>query len=92
MNFKTILDAWIIANNPTDQQKKLADARLDICNLCPSKTELVKKLQLTVICMECGCPIIKKVHTNLFDSCPLGKWKDVDTILFPTQKTEKSLF
>ena len=91
MNFKTILDAWIIANNPTEQQQKLADARLEICESCPSKTEIVKRLKMAVVCRECGCPIIKKIYTNIHNACPLQKWEDVDNEYFPTQKHKPTL-
>ena len=37
MNFKEIIEAWIIAGNPTYAQKELAEKRGTICDDCPSK-------------------------------------------------------
>ena len=39
-NFKEIIEAWIIAGNPTDAQRELAEARGKICDECPSKKHL----------------------------------------------------
>ena len=40
LNFKQIIEAWIIAGNPTDAQRQLAEARGAICDECPSKKSL----------------------------------------------------
>ena len=37
MDIRKIIEAWIIAYNPNEDQKKLAALRGDICEGCPSK-------------------------------------------------------
>jgi len=91
MNIKTIIDAWIIAFNPTKKETELAMERSQICDICPSKKEFIRNIELSVVCTECGCPIGKKIYTNIYNACPLGKWKEVDRKYFPEQKVKKTL-
>jgi hypothetical protein len=87
----TIADAWITAVNPTESQKKLAEARWNICKQCP---EFREKRPVTgePYCNDCGCPLNKKIFSKVYNECPLGKWKDVDDLLWGnTQKKKKSL-
>jgi hypothetical protein len=76
--FKEIIDAWVIAKNPTTEQKILAENRYNICNVCPSKKTVTSKLEIGVVCGECGCPITKKIFSTEINACPLKKWKEVD--------------
>jgi hypothetical protein len=70
-----IVGAWITSFNPDENEKKLAENRYSICFTCPNR---VKKLGIEV-CNKCGCPLSKKIFTQkLNDSCPLGKWDEVD--------------
>jgi hypothetical protein len=87
MDVIEIINAWKIANNPTPNQEKLAELRGKICDGCPSKKIITKKLKLATICNQCGCPIAKKIFTPKFNACPLGKWEEVDT---PYIKEKKS--
>jgi hypothetical protein len=87
MDVIEIINAWKIANNPTPKQEKLAELRGKICDGCPSKKIITKKLKLATICNQCGCPIAKKIFTPKFNACPLGKWEEVDT---PYIKEKKS--
>lgn len=87
MNIKKIIEAWMIANNPTDEQKELAELRANVCENCPSNIKVVFHL-----CNECGCPIAKKIFTNDFNACPLQKWNEIDDKYFPNRKKEKTLF
>jgi hypothetical protein len=92
-NLFTIIEAWKIAKNPTRTQKELADKRALICDTCPSKKTITKKLEVGVICGECGCPIVKKIFTPKNEQCPLGKWQEVESLFFSDAiKTKKSLF
>lgn len=91
INIKTILEAWAISYNPTEKENELAIARLKICDNCSSKKELIKKVQLLVVCSECGCPLVKKIYTNSYNACPLMKWGEVDEKYFPPQKSKKTL-
>lgn len=87
---REIGESWIIANNPSENQLKLAEARLDICKGCD---KMVKGTLVEFKCSECGCPISKKIFSPKYDSCPLHKWLDVESsILFDdTQKKDNSL-
>ena len=89
MDFLKIAKAWIASANPSDKQLELTKKRHDICNTCPSK---VKAILGYYKCNECGCPISKKIFSDQFNGCPLKKWESVDTMYFPKQKLEKTLF
>lgn len=91
-NLFTIIDAWVVANNPTRNQIELSDERAKICETCPSKKEIIKGKQWSFICGECGCPIAKKTFTPKDKQCPLGKWEEVESNYFPKkEKTNKSV-
>lgn len=92
LDFKKILEAWKISANPTDKQSELAKKRLEICDICPSKKEILKGKTWSHICSECGCPINKKIFTNQYNECPLDKWKDVDVQYFKLiEKNKKTI-
>ena len=91
MNFKQIIEAWIIAGRPTHAQRELAEARGKICDECPSKKILIEGIEIATICGECGCPIGKKVFTNDYNPCDLKKWAEVDDKFFTKRKDNKSL-
>ncbi len=75
MNIKEIVKAWFTSFVGTDEQKKLAVERLDVCNSC----EHIKTNQVGVIvCGNCGCPINKKIFSPIYNSCPLKKWEESD--------------
>ena len=87
----TIADAWFTASNPTPEQKLLAEARWNICIQCP---EFREKRDITgdPFCNDCGCPLQKKIFSKKYNECPLGKWKDVDDLLYKdTMKKTKTL-
>jgi hypothetical protein len=88
MNFKQIIEAWSISNNPNERQLKLAELRGRICDDCDSKNSILKKIPF---CTECGCPLSKKIFTNDFNPCPLKKWKEVDDKYFNPTKQKKTL-
>lgn len=77
-NIKTITQSWFDSYFGTDEQKKLAAERLEICNQCPSKKEIIKSQNWSIVCGECGCPINKKIFSKKIKECPLDKWKEVD--------------
>jgi hypothetical protein len=90
--FKEIINAWVIANNPREEERLLAEKRFSICDICPEKKVITDKIKIATICGKCGCPIAKKIFTTQFNACPLKKWESVDNIFYPkTQKTEKTL-
>lgn len=91
-DFKKIINAWITAANPTKSQSELAEKRFEICNTCPSKTEIIKGKKWSYVCGECGCPLNKKIFTNQFDACPLSKWKEVEQPYFNySEKNKKTI-
>jgi len=87
---KEIAQSWIIANNPTDAQLKLAEERYKICQGCD---KMVDGLLGNPKCDECGCPINKKIFSPKFDACPLHKWLDIEDsdVFNNTRKKDKSL-
>lgn len=92
MNIKEIIQAWIIAGNPTDVQRELAEERGKICDDCPYKKTFIDSIRIATVCTACGCPITKKVFSNQFNACTLRKWEKIDENYFPAQKNEKTLF
>ena len=72
-----IIQAWWIASNPTKEQSQLAQKRLQICKGCDS---MVESVVFEFKCNECGCPIGKKIFTNVMGSCDLKKWNKVEGI------------
>ena len=67
-----IAKAWIIASNPTKEEKTKALERSSICDDCDSK-RFNDHLKFDY-CNECGCPLSKKIYSPI-NSCPLNKWK-----------------
>jgi len=74
-----ILKAWITAENPNKIQKELAELRLNICMGCDMRKEVVNNKKWSALCGKCGCPLSKKIFTDQYGSCPLGKWDEVET-------------
>jgi len=87
MNIKTIIEAWVIAHNPTEKQKEIAEERAKVCERCDAR----KKLASIHYCKKCGCPIAKKIFTNSPNPCPLKKWDDVDSQYFKIKKKKTLL-
>jgi hypothetical protein len=87
----TIADAWITAANPTNEQKKLAEARWNVCIQCP-EFRAERDVTGDPYCNDCGCPLKKKIFTRNFSECPLGKWKPVDDILYDATLKKKKTF
>ncbi len=83
-NVKEIITAWAISFNPDSRQGQLAKARLEICKDCPSAKHYIG----VETCSDCGCPIKKKVFTDSYNPCPLGKWEDVDDSFFNAKKNK----
>lgn len=85
-DIKKIIDAWLISANPSESQKELAELRGAVCKDCESNTNVGFH-----ICSECGCPIAKKIFTDEFNACPLGKWKEIDDKFFPNRKKNRTI-
>jgi len=69
-----IAKAWIISENPTPQQKIIAEYRIGICDSCPKKAHN-ETINLHY-CSECMCPLNRKIFSPLpgYEACPLSKW------------------
>ena len=93
----TIGKAWLIASNPTPEQKDLSIKRYSICLDC----EYYKKSRPIThdeYCSVCLCPISKKIFSDNFNECPKGKWESVDIEFesivkkeHPVEKTKKTI-
>jgi hypothetical protein len=79
IDYKEILDAWIISLNPTSEQQELAKLRLQVCSGCEYRKEMVRGLKWSVLCTECGCPLNKKVFSTTYNACGLKKWGEIDS-------------
>jgi hypothetical protein len=86
-----IVNAWIIAANPTKEQTILADARLKICNSC----EFIRHQERSgnPYCGDCGCPLKKKIFSKKYDACPKHYWLEVENtdVFKNTQKNTKTM-
>lgn len=73
----TIAEAWVVAANPKDWQKELANSRYAICLECEHyrKTRPVTNDEH---CSDCGCPISKKIFSQKINECPKDKWLPVE--------------
>jgi hypothetical protein len=68
---KDIAISWWRAANPTKKQSDIAEKRLEICMRCDSRKE---SIVFEYVCGECGCPIGKKIFSDIKQPCPLNKW------------------
>jgi hypothetical protein len=68
---KEILLSYMTAMNPTQEQKEIAEKRLEICMGC----EEWSKDGLVEYCKSCGCVTKVKVFTPAGSgACPKSKW------------------
>jgi len=74
-DIKEIAVAWIRAANPTEEQARIAQSRMAICDSCVHKE--FRTLTRTYVCNACGCPLQKKVFTPKGASgCPKKYWTE----------------
>lgn len=69
---KEIIVAWATKINPTDEQKAVAEKRLETCMSCEHfKTNVIG----AEVCSLCGCATKAKVFSPVgADACPQKKW------------------
>jgi hypothetical protein len=85
-----IVSAWITSFNPSEDEKKLAEKRYEICFGCEKRGKNLINIE---VCKECGCPLSKKIFTLTDqESCPLNKWESVDEEFRKTKKNKHKLF
>jgi hypothetical protein len=75
MNLKEVWKAWVTSFNPNDEERKIAEERLEVCKKCEEWGEL-PLLPLYAYCKKCLCPIDKKIFAESNESCPLKKWNN----------------
>ena len=69
---KEIVTAWAIAVNPTEEQKEVAEQRLQTCMGCESWAKSAVGIEY---CSICGCLTKAKVFSPKgIQACPLNKW------------------
>jgi hypothetical protein len=84
--FITIMKAWGIASFHNEEQKQLAEERMEVCNGCEFLGEINMSdvsgnlIDNYFMCRGCGCPIKTKIYTPKSSpkehKCPQGKWID----------------
>jgi hypothetical protein len=68
---KEIILAFATAMNPNQEQKEIAEIRLQTCMGCEFWVDAVISY-----CSECGCSTKGKVFTpRNANACPKGKWE-----------------
>jgi hypothetical protein len=68
---KEILLSYMTAMNPTEEQKEVAEKRLEICATC----EFWVQTSIRNYCSKCGCTTSAKVFSPVGSSaCPEKKW------------------
>jgi hypothetical protein len=67
-----IVQSYASMVNPTEEQKKLAEIRLQTCMACE---EFGKNVAGIHYCKKCGCATKAKVFSPRgMQACPLDKW------------------
>lgn len=70
--FLEITQSWITALNPSEEQQKIADQRIAICNTCEFRKH--NDVADFFYCGDCGCPLKGKIYSPIEKSCPKQKW------------------
>jgi hypothetical protein len=93
IDFKEVINSWIIKFNPTDNEKQLSEERLTICQNCVYYSEVLKKREWSAVCTECNCPLAAKIFTPKTNSCRVGYWEEVDKKygIYMDTKTNKTI-
>lgn len=69
-----IFKSFSIAFDPNEEQAALAAERIKVCNDCEHKDIKIGISR----CGMCGCLIKVKIFSPAENSCPAGKWEDID--------------
>jgi len=89
IDYKEIFKAWKASFKPTTTQEELAKKRLSICLGCEHRKEVLKGVEWSAVCGKCGCPLNKKVFSQNFSPCPMGKWEIVDSQYIKSLESKK---
>ena len=87
---KEIAQAWIIAAKPTAYQKELAEQRYNICLGCKYYGE-ARPITGDEYCIDCLCPLDKKIFSPKTDACPQHFWLEIETKYFKEKNTKTLL-
>lgn len=87
---KEIAQSWIIAANPTNRQKELAQQRYNICISCKYYGKS-RPITGEEYCTDCLCPLDKKIFSPKKDACPQKFWSDVEENHFREKSTKTIL-
>ena len=79
IDYKEIVQAWMKSKNPTPREQELAEKRLNVCLGCDYRKEILKGIKWSAYCGDCGCPLQKKVYSNIFNACTQKKWSEIDS-------------
>ena len=69
---KEIILSYAAKINPTDEQKALAEKRLEVCVGCDQWVQS----QIRDYCDICKCTTSAKVFSPVRAACPLSKWQE----------------
>jgi hypothetical protein len=70
---KEILVSYLTSINPTEEQKIVAEKRLEVCVGCEKWVQGA----IRDYCSACGCTTSAKVFSPRgAEACPLGKWPE----------------
>jgi len=72
MNIKNIIESYATYINPTEEQKEIAEKRLEICFSCDQWVHGT----IRDYCKKCGCTTKIKVFAKIENGCPLHKWTE----------------
>lgn len=79
---REIVTAWATAINPTEEEKRIAEIRLEICNGLREdangemfRCEHLGEALGSQYCKVCTCPLNGKIFTpHNLGGCPRNKW------------------
>ncbi len=69
---KEIILSYAAKINPTDEQKALAEKRLEVCVGCDQWVQG----DIRDYCSVCGCTTSAKVFSPVRAACPENKWQE----------------
>jgi len=79
IDYKEIFEAWKASFKPNQQQEELAQKRLNVCLECDQRREVLKGVEWSAYCNDCGCPINKKIFSKHYNPCTREYWGEVDS-------------
>lgn len=85
LSLVTIAKAWYSMGSSNPYFRSRANARLEVCDVCPNKRQMSRLGQILMSftnakdsvykCNQCGCPLSALVVSEDKAACRLNKWK-----------------